>query len=195
MAFAYTEALRGVLKEIVQEVDLFSHVRLDEVVVSFAQARSRSLWGIYAKLVPLRFEGGKLEGVQDGYRWEVDPFTFRGQDVLYILYVYLPRFHEQDFFNKILTLFHELYHISPKMNGDLRRFPGPNHFHGPSREWYDDQLRPTVQAFLERRSSLQVLDFLREDLETLVQRNGDLSGLQVRQPTWRKLGRVLEKKR
>lgn len=190
MPFSYTDALKSVLELIVAEVELFSHVRLEEVAVSYAQARSRSMWGIYAKLVPLRFEGGKLEGVQDGFRWEVDPFTFQGRDVLYVLYVYLPRFHQQSFPNKLLTLFHELYHVHPEMNGDLRRFPGPNAFHGTSREWYDDQLRPEVDRFLERHGSDPVLDFLREDLERLSERHQGISGLQIRQPTWRKLGKA-----
>lgn len=190
MPFHYTDALEAALAVIVREVELFSHVRLGEVAVSFAQARSPTRWGIYAKLVPLRFEGGKLVGVQDGARWEVDPFTFRGEDVLYVLYVYLPRFHQQSFEGKLLTLFHELFHIHPEMNGDLRRFDGPGHFHGESREWYDDQLRPHVASFLETGGSDPSLDFLREELEVLDQRHQGITGMQIRQPTWRKLGKA-----
>lgn len=187
MAFAYTRAIREVLGEIVAATPLFAHVRLPEVAVSFAQAQRRTKWGTYAKMVPLRFPGGALEGVEDGARWRIDPFTFRGRDVLYILYVYLPRFHDQAFEDKLLTLFHELFHISPDFDGDLRRFAGANPYHGESRAWFDDQLRPHLRRFLDARSSAPVLDFLREPLDALEARHRGISGMQIRQPAMRRV--------
>lgn len=188
MGFAYTDAVEEALALIARRSPLFAHVRLEQVLVSFAQSRTRTPWGTFAKLVPLRFEGGSLEGVEDGYRWEISDYCFRGRDVLYILYVYLPRFHQQDFRAKVLTLFHELYHVNPAMDGDLRRFPGPNSFHGPSREWYDAQLLPHVETFLDVAGSAPELDFLREDLAALERRHGGILGLQIRQPAMRRLG-------
>lgn len=187
MAFSYTAAVRAVLARIVTTSPAFGHVDLEKVVVAYSAARKRTTHGIYAKLVPLRFEGGALEGDEDGTRWRIDPFTFRGQDVLYILYVYLPRFHDQSFRDKLLTLFHELYHVGPAMDGDLRRFPGPNKFHGRSREWYDEQLVPHLEAFLDGNGSAPELDFLRESLETLEARHGGIHGTHVRQPTMRRV--------
>lgn len=183
MAFSYTEAVRVVLERMIEASPAFGHVDLDQVVVAYSAARKRTKHGIYAKLVPLRFEGGELQGVEDGVRWRISPFTFRGRDVLYILYVYLPRFHDQSFREKLHTLFHELYHVSPAMDGDLRRFPGPNRFHGRSRAWYDEQLVPHLEAFLDGHGSARELDFLREPLEALEARHGGLTGTHVRQPT------------
>jgi hypothetical protein len=188
MGFPYTEAIERVLELIVGSSSLFRHVRLERILVSFAQTRKRTPWGTFAKLVPLRFEGGALRGVEDGMVWEIAEYSFRGRDVLYILYVYLPRFHELDFRAKVLTLFHELYHVSPAMDGDLRRIPGPNPFHGPSREWFDDQLRPHVEDFLDRLGSSPELDFLREELSALQRRHEGILGLQVKQPEMRRLG-------
>ncbi len=184
MAFHYTRAVEEAVALIVRECPLFGHVRVDEVAVSFAQTKSRSRYGNYAKMVPLRFEGGKTEVVERGRRFRADPFSFRGKDVLYILYVYLPRFHDQGFEDKVLTLFHELFHIGPAFDGDLRRLPGPNPFHGASREEYDRNLRPYGAEFLDRCGSAPELDFLREPLAALERRHGGVAGTWIQQPSF-----------
>lgn len=188
MPFSYTQALEGVLELICESSSLFDHVELDKVLVSFSQARKRTSWGIYAKVVPLRFEEGRTIG-KEGDTWiRTDEFTFEGREILYLLYVYLPRFHDQSFRDKVLTLFHELFHIHPEMNGDLRRLPGPNPFHGASREEYDRNLEPFVDDFLDSASSDPRLDFLRQDLGALSQRHRGVSGRSVPQPEFEILG-------
>ena len=53
---------------------------------------------------------------------------------------------------RLLTLVHELYHISPRCDGDLRRFKGRNHAHGHSRKAYDAMLAPVCAAAEEPAS-------------------------------------------
>ena len=37
---------------------------------------------------------------------------------------YLPRFCDQSLDEKLSTVMHELWHISPAFDGDIRRLPG-----------------------------------------------------------------------
>lgn len=100
------------------------------------------------------------------------------------MYVCLPRFHDLPFEEKILTLFHELYHISPKCDGSLRVFPGRNRFHGSSEREYDRRLMPEVESYLQERSRSGLLDFLHIPTEDLESQFGRLTGLYVRMPTF-----------
>ncbi len=52
--------------------------------------------------------------------------------MLYLVTFCLPRFLDQDFDDKFITLFHELYHISPRFEGDLRRHEGRCALHSHS---------------------------------------------------------------
>jgi hypothetical protein len=169
MPFHYTDAVHRVLERIVAESPLFPHVRLAEVAVGFAQARKRSHHGMYAKLVALGGSGA-------------EPCFFRGRQVLYALYVYLPRFHQQGFEDKVLTLFHELFHVGPGFDGELRRMPGPNPYHGHSREAFDEGLRPHVKDFLDGHSSHPHLDFLRTPLDALERAHGGIMGTWIQLP-------------
>lgn len=169
MAFHYTDAVTLVLERIVAGSPLFRHVRLAEVAVGFAQTRKRSRHGMYAKLVALAEPGG-------------GECYFRARRVRYALYVYLPRFHDQSFEDKVLTLFHELFHVGPDFDGELRRMPGPNPYHGHSREAFDEGLRPHVKEWLDGHSSDPALDFLRTPLEALERAHGGIMGTWIQLP-------------
>ena len=60
--------------------------------------------------------------------------------MLYLVTFCLPRFLDQDFDDKFVTLFHELYHISPDFDGDLRRHDGRYDLHSHSKK----RLRPST---------------------------------------------------
>lgn len=188
MPFDYTAALDQAARLVAAESPLFGHVDMDQVLISFAQTRKRTRHGIYAKMVPLRFEGGAREVFENGHRYVAEDFTFRGRDILYLFYVYLPRFHDQSFEGKVLTIFHELYHVSPRFDGDLRRLPGPSPYHGVSVEAYDAYLKPFGRDFLDRWASDPRLDFLRDRLEALEARHRGIRGLSIQQPGFAPVG-------
>ena len=52
----------------------------------------------------------------------------------------LPRFLDQTFEEKLLTVFHELFHIGPSFDGDLRRHPGRYAVHTHSKAQYDSHM-------------------------------------------------------
>ena len=72
-------------------------------------------------ITPLRFEDGHATTVHHGQEYTCQQVVGRGgQEMLYILSVYLPRFLDASFNEKLVTLLHELWHISPRFNGDTR---------------------------------------------------------------------------
>ena len=75
-------------------------------------------------MTPLRFAGGALAGCRDGVPHQVQRYVVGGREMLYLVTFCLPRFLDQNFDDKFVTLFHELYHISPAFDGDLRRLAG-----------------------------------------------------------------------
>ena len=180
--FNYTEAVRAVVKDIIRHVPAFKHVKISKVLFSFAKARQRTDHGVYAKIVPLRFEGGKNVAKKGKKTLMTPKWTFRGKIYLYILYVYMPRFHDQPMFEKIMTLIHELYHISPECDGDLRHFAG-GRYHGHSEEAYERTIEPWVHEYLKKRENAEVLDFLRIPTEEIERKLGKLTGLHVQLPT------------
>ena len=52
--------------------------------------------------------------------------------MLYLLSFYLPRFCDQPCPEKLATIVHELWHIGPRFDGDLRRLAGRCYAHGHS---------------------------------------------------------------
>ena len=71
-------------------------------------------------MTPLRFRNGLLMRKRDGVAYQVQRYVVDGKDMLYLVTFCLPRFLDQGFDDKFITLFHELYHISPSFEGDLR---------------------------------------------------------------------------
>src|SRR5438093_403723 len=56
--FHYTNALWTVVRDVVETLEELRYIRLEQVLLSIAQARQASKHGVYASCVPLRFEAG-----------------------------------------------------------------------------------------------------------------------------------------
>ena len=120
----------------------FRHIKLTGMILSLTQCRKNSFHGVYAAVKPLRFESGKREKIREKFRFVWPKFVIDGYIKLYQMIFYIPRFLDVSFEDKLLTIIHEMYHISPRFNGDLRRFPGKNYAHGYSRTEFDKALIP-----------------------------------------------------
>jgi hypothetical protein len=97
----------------------------------------------------------------------------------YILTFYLPRFLDQSFQEKFVTILHELYHVSPFFDGDIRRFDGRYHVHSASQRDYDGQMEVYAREYLSMTPSPDLYDFLKLDFRTILERHGGVIGLQV----------------
>jgi hypothetical protein len=181
--FNYTDAVQHVVEDIVVTMPEFRHVDLSRVLLSITQARQASTHGVYASLLPLRFECGAVETVVRGRRYRMQPLRHHGREMLYVLYLMLPRFHaEQDYHGKLATLIHELYHISPAFNGDIRRFPGKNFAHGHSREVYHAAMCRLADRYLAASPRARSHEFLQAPFSELLAHPGGLVGRQVSKP-------------
>lgn len=177
--FDFTLAMRSLCTDVCQRVPAFQHIRMDHVAVSFAQTRRRVLHGLQAKLTPLRFENGQLITRRGRTEWSIRRIFHGDTEVLYILTFYLPRFFEQPFREKLITVFHELYHIHPEFNGDIRRFGGRYHVHSHSHQEYDREMGRLVDRYIAGRPPAKYWAFLQHDFEQLLQRHGQVVGLRI----------------
>ncbi|MBW3541242.1 MAG: hypothetical protein KY476_13320 [Planctomycetes bacterium] len=180
--FDFTTAMRRLCDDICRRVPDFHHIRMDEVAVTFAQARRRVSWGLQAKLTPMRFERGALVTRRAGRLWTVQRLFEGDREMLYILTFYLPRFLDHSFREKLVTVFHELYHIGPLFDGDIRRMNGRYHVHSHSQKEYDRQMELLVERYLASGPPLELYGFLKKRFRQLQRDHGAVVGTQVTVP-------------
>jgi hypothetical protein len=177
--FDFTLAMRCLCEDITQRLAEFEHVRMEQVAVTFAQARRRVSYGLQAKLTPLRFEGGELVTRRRGKMWTIQRWYAGETEMLYILTFYLPRFLEQSFREKLVTVMHELYHIGPNFDGDIRRLPGHYHVHSHSQKEYDRHMNDLVDQYLAGNPPEALYRFLRAGFRELASNHGSVVGIRV----------------
>ena len=177
--FDFSQAMRGLCHDVCHRLPAFRHVRMDQVAVTFAQTRRRVMHGLQAKLTPLRFEHGQLTTQRGRSTWTIRRLFDGETELLYILTFYLPRFFDLAFREKLITVCHELYHISPEFNGDIRRFDGRYHVHSSSHEEYDREMGCLADHYMAGRPPAKHWAFLQHDFETLRSRHGQVIGVKL----------------
>jgi hypothetical protein len=154
-----------------------------QVAVGFSQTRSASLYGVYATLAPMRFAGGGLVTMRRGRRYGIRRlYDASGAEMLYILSFYLPRFLDLSFRQKLTTTAHELWHIGPQFDGDVRRYEGRCYAHSGSKRRFDELAGSLAERYLASNPPAEMHAFLREDYRTLVTRHGRVFGLKIAPP-------------
>lgn len=180
--FDFSDAMERLICHIRASCPEFAHVDLDRMVVACMQARSPGAHGIFASVQPMRFEGGSETTVRRGRTYAMPEMTHKGRRILYIVYFALPRFMNMKFDAKLATVFHELYHISPKFNGDIRRFTGKYYAHGKSKKAYGELVGEMSREYLAMPGALDHAEFLKSNFKALDKQFGGVNGLRVRSP-------------
>lgn len=182
--FNFTDHVRRICEHMTIALPELAHIDLGQVAISFAQARSRVAHGIQATLTPMRFESGALISLHRGRRYTVQRLYDRttGREILYILTIYVPRFFCHPLREKLATIVHELWHISPEFNGDLRRFAGRCYAHGRSQKEYDAEVDQITAAWLALNPPEELLAPLRLTFGELQQRHGQIVGTKIPKP-------------
>ena len=103
-------------------------------------------------------------------------------EVLYVLTFYLPRFQDNTFREKMITVLHELYHISPHFDGDIRRFSGRYHAHSGSQKEYDRLMERYVDEYLQLGPKRELFRFLEPDFKGLSAAYGRVVGRKIPTP-------------
>ena len=84
--------------------------------------------------------------------------------------------------DKFITVFHELYHIGPAFDGDLRRHEGRYAIHSHSKRGYDAQMAALARAYLASGPDPALHAFLRLNFSQLQERHGCVVGVVVPRP-------------
>ncbi len=180
--FDICTALRRLCEDISRSHPEYHHIDMKRVAVTYAQTRSPVEWGMQAKLTPMRFEGGALTCSRDGRRWAAQRLYQDGEEMLYILTFYLPRFLNLSFDEKLVTVFHELYHIGPAFDGDIRRFSGACYMHTGSQAEYDRHMAVHARQYLAQLPAERYPRFLQCNFGEMKRQYGAVVGLKLAVP-------------
>ncbi len=184
-----TQELERLIADIARRMEEFGHIDPERVMVCVSSTRGGGIHGTYAKIHPLRFENGSRTTSVRRRRgtlvYEIPPVTRRGVEMLYVIYFLVPRFLNLPLREKLITIFHELYHISPEFDGDIRRFPGKNYAHGSSREKFNALMSDIVGSYLESADVHAGVGFLEGDLAEIRSRHGSIVGRRLAAPRLR----------
>lgn len=181
--FDFTTQMRLLCSDMTARVSDLRHIDMSRVALSFSQTRKATRHGLFASLTPLRFAGGKTETVRRGRRWTIQRLRDRqGKEMLYLLSFYLPRFLDLPFTEKLVTVVHELWHINPQFDGDLRRFEGRCYAHSSSKQQYDAEAAALVARYLNAGPPAALYGFLECSFQELVRRHGSVYGVKVPAP-------------
>ncbi|MBN2579997.1 MAG: hypothetical protein JXB10_13495 [Pirellulales bacterium] len=181
--FDFTLHIRRLCEDFTARLVPLRHVDLSRVAICSSQTRSASRQGRYATLTPLRFADGKLHTIRRGRQWGIQKvLDADGREMLYILNFYLPRFLDLPFREKLTTVVHELWHISPRFNGDVRRLGVRHYAHGRSKKQYDAEMERLVAEWLRLDPPEELYGFLRDDFRTLHVRHGRIFGRKFSAP-------------
>ena len=148
--FDFCAAVRQLSESVVANTEELRHIDVSRILFSVTQLRSRRPHGLQWGVTPLRFRGGELSKCDRGRNYQVQRFRVDDREMLYIMTFCLPRFLDQDFDQKFITLFHELFHISPDFDGDLRRHQGRYRIHTHSQKEYDERMAHMARQYLRR---------------------------------------------
>ena len=181
--FDITADIRSLCADFITRLSELSHVDLRRVAIGYAQVRSVSLYGLQATLTPMRFAAGAERTVSGRRQYGVQKLVdSSGAEYLYILTVYLPRLANQSKREKVHTLMHELWHIAPSFNGDLRRFSGRCYAHGSSQRQFDAHCEQLADKWWALNPPIERFDFLQHDFDSLVHKYGQVRGTRIPNP-------------
>jgi len=189
MAFDFTAAIRPLMEDIVGACEELRHVDMARVGVAFAQTRHGRLDGVYATIHPLRFLGGARTMQRRGHTFEMPQIVVNGQELLYIITYCLPRFLDLPFERKMSTIVHELYHISPNFDGDVRRLGGGKPYHAGSKRRFDAVMGRIAEAYLRATRRPELHAFLRHTFRELADAHGRIVGFRFRAIRPRRISR------
>jgi hypothetical protein len=178
----FTGRMQLLCADVASRCEELRHIQMPRVLVSFTLSRNRSRYGLQARVTPLRFRDGSLTRRHGSTEYQVQRFFVDGSEMLYVLTFCLPRFLDQPFREKLVTVFHELYHVSPKFDGDLRRHPGRYAVHSHSKDGYDSRMGTLVREYLAAHPEPDVFEFLRPNARDLWAAHGGITGVVVPRP-------------
>jgi hypothetical protein len=181
-AFDFCAHVQRLCADISNRCETLRHLDVSRMLFAVTQARNGHAHGLQARVTPLRFRDGRLIRQRRGVTYQVQRYVVGEREILYLVTFCLPRFLDLDFDEKFVTLFHELYHVSPAFDGDLRRHDGRYSIHSHSQRRYDEHMARLAREYLASGADPSVYQFLRLNFAQLQRRHGGVVGIMVPRP-------------
>ena len=155
-----TDTISVIIQEIAFTMPSFSHVDPSRMLVCCASNRKNSRGATYGKLVPMRFKNGEKIQKFRGQFYTIPTLINEEREILYVIYFYMPRFFDLNAYHKLRVIFHELYHVDPGFNGDIRRMGEYKASHGGSKKKFDEYFEDELMDFYSQVKSKPYMNFL-----------------------------------
>jgi len=184
--FDYANQMKRLIADVCNKVPVFSHIKPHQIIISYADAKHHGAEGTWAQLYPMKYENGYYstrERVGNKiYLYKTKRLKSGRSEILYIIYFMMPRFQNFSYFRKLETIFHELFHMSPKFDGRLRKLHPRYIFHGPSMRLYDERIRYWVRYYLKKKPNLNRNRFLNYNAKQLHDHYGKIDYVYIPEP-------------
>lgn len=192
-AWDLSERFHALAADLCRRLPELSHIDTGRVLFALSRSKAEGTHGTYARIAPLRFADGAHEFTRRRGRnmetFRMPALSHGGREILYVVYLMLPRFLRLSPEQKLNTAIHELYHISERCDGDIRRFPGRNFAHGSSRVAYNRIVSALAARYLASAPDPRLLDVLELTEEGWERHQVRLTGLTVPLPRARLVAR------
>lgn len=162
-----TDILTQIINDMINSTVEFKSFDLNRILVCCASNRKDYRGATYGKLFPLRFKDGSEIVRHNGKLYTIPKVKFNEYEILYIIYLYIPKFFNLTPEDKIRVMFHELYHISPEFNGDIRRMGRFKAAHGHSKKSFEEKYIEYAESYLKKIQNSSHLNFLKMNSEEI----------------------------
>ncbi len=180
--FDFCGHMHRLCADVISRCPSLYHVDVSRLQFALTPARNGRRHGLQARVTPLRLRDGRLSRRRRGVTFQIQRYFIDGREILYLVTFCLPRFLQLTFDEKFVTIFHELFHISPSFDGDLRRHHGRYSIHSHSQKEYDQQMSALAREYLASNPDLNLHAFLRLNFGQLLQRHGGVMGVCIPRP-------------
>lgn len=180
--FDLTHAITEVVHDIRRCCPDFQHIDLNRMMIGIFRAKSTGKSGLIARVHPLRFMNGSLLTRKRSQLYTVQRFRYESREMLYFMSFCLPRFLDRSPDDKLVTIIHELFHISEKFDGDFRRLGGRCEVHSGRKKNYDAHMAVLAKQYLNNGADRTKLAFFQLNFMQLSQRHTGVVGYELPVP-------------
>ena len=155
-----TDILTLIIHDMIKTTEEFNMFDLSKILICCASNRKDFRGATYGKLLPLRFKDGSEIIKHNGKLYTIPKVKINNTELLYIIYFYIPKFFNLSAKDKINVMFHELYHINPGFNGDIRRMGKVKSAHGHSKKNFEEKYIEYADTFYNSIQKAPYYNFL-----------------------------------
>jgi predicted metallopeptidase len=162
-----TDILTLIIHDMVKSTEEFKSFDLNKILICCASNRKDFRGATYGKLLPLRFKDGSEIIKHNEKFYTIPKVKMNGIEILYVIYLYIPKFFNLSAKDKVNVMFHELYHINPEFNGDIRRMGEFKSAHGHSRKAFEEKYIEYADMFFNKIKDTPYYNFLQMNTDEI----------------------------